>query len=115
ATPRERIAGAESLVNRQGVYRRLHDRGVDIITLVEPAANSRFDEGEVTLAQVYTGERRIVRDVALMTFATPRIPDDTLAAPLRALGVETHLIGDCFAPRWVLNATAEGHRLGLSL
>lgn len=115
ATPRERIAGAESLVNRQGVYRRLHDRGVDIITLVEPAANSRFDEGEVTLAQVYTGERRIVRDVALMTFATPRIPDDALAAPLRALGVETHLIGDCFAPRWVLNATAEGHRLGLSL
>lgn len=115
ATPRERIAGAESLVNRQGIYRRLHDQRVDIITLVEPRAESRFDEGGVTLGQVYTGRRQLVRDVVLLTYATPRIPDDALAAPLRALGIETHLIGDCFAPRWVLNATAEGHRLGLRL
>ena len=114
-TPRERIAGAESLVNRQGVYRRLYGLGVEIIILAEPVADSRFDDGEVTLAHSYSGRRRVIEDVALFAYATPRMPNDALAAPLRALGVETHLIGDCFAPRWVLNATAEGHRLGNQL
>ncbi len=114
-TPRERIAGAEPLVNRQGIYRRLYGKGVDVITLAEPMADSRFDEGVVTLAQVFTGQQRVVADVALLTYATPRLPNDALAAPLRALSLATHLIGDCFAPRFVLNATAEGHRLGNAL
>jgi hypothetical protein len=35
-----------------------------------------------------------------------------MAAPLRAAGTEVHQIGDCFAPRLPLNATAEGHRIG---
>ncbi len=111
-TPRERVAGAESLVNRQGVYRRLYGSGIEVVTLVEPAADSRFEDGDVTLVHVFTGERRVLEDIALFAYATPRMPNDALAAPLRALGFETHLIGDCFAPRWVLNATAEGHRMG---
>jgi 2,4-dienoyl-CoA reductase-like NADH-dependent reductase (Old Yellow Enzyme family) len=114
-TARERIAGAEPLVNRQGIYRRLHSKGVEVVTLAEPSATSRFDEGIVTLAHVFTGKERAVEDVVLMTYATPRAPNDALAAPLRTAGIETHLIGDCFAPRFVLNATAEGHKLGNDL
>ena len=44
--------------------------------------------------------------------ATPRVPNDELAAPLRALGVELHLVGDAYAPRFVVTATAEGHKVG---
>ncbi len=114
-TPRERLGGTESLVNRLGVYRRLYGKGVEIVTLAEPVADSRFADGAVTVAHVLTGQRWAIEDVALLTYATPRLPNDSLAAPLRALGVGTHLIGDCFAPRFVLNATTEGHRLGNAL
>jgi 2,4-dienoyl-CoA reductase-like NADH-dependent reductase (Old Yellow Enzyme family)/thioredoxin reductase len=114
-TPRERIASAEALVNRQGIYRRLYGKGVEIILLSLPQAASNFEDGSVTLANVYTGERRTIDDVALLTYATPRAPDDAIAAPLRAAGVEVHLIGDCLTPRFALNATAEGHRVGNAL
>jgi hypothetical protein len=43
------------------------------------------------------------------------VPDDALAAPLRAAGNDLRLVGDCFAPRSMLVATAEGHRVGLAL
>ena len=114
-TPKERIASAEALVNRQGVYRRLYGKGVEIIILSLPLANSRFEEGSVTLANVYTGQPRTIDDVALLTYATPRAPNDAIAAPLRAAGVEVHLVGDCLTPRFPLNATAEGHRVGNAL
>lgn len=114
-TPRERLGAVEPLVNRQGIYRRLYRKGVEVITLVEPVADSRFEEAEVTVRHVFTGERRTVKDVALFTYATSRAANDDLAGPLRAAGLEVHPIGDCFAPRLVLNATSEGHRLGAAL
>jgi 2,4-dienoyl-CoA reductase-like NADH-dependent reductase (Old Yellow Enzyme family)/thioredoxin reductase len=115
ATPRERLGAVEPLVNRQGIYRRLYRKGVEVITLVDPSADSRFEEGEVSLRHVFTDEVRTLKDVALFTYATSRAANDQLAAPLRAAGLEVHTIGDCYAPRLILNATAEGHRLGNSL
>jgi dimethylglycine catabolism A len=115
ATPRERLGAVEPLVNRQGIYRRLYRKGVEVITLVAPLADSRFEEGEVTLEHVFTGARQVVADVALFTYASSRGANDAMAAPLRAAGVEVHQIGDCFAPRLPLNATAEGHRIGNAL
>ena len=56
-----------------------------------------------------------IEDVALLTHATARIPDDALVAPLRAAGVELSLVGDCFAPRSLLIATREGHAIGNAL
>jgi 2,4-dienoyl-CoA reductase-like NADH-dependent reductase (Old Yellow Enzyme family) len=114
-TPKERLGAVEPLVNRQGIYRRLYRKGVEVITLAEPRADSRFDEGEVALSHVFTGQAEVVREVALLTYATSRAANDALAAPLRAAGLEVHLVGDCFAPRLVLNATAEGHRVGEAL
>uniref|UniRef100_UPI003983859C FAD-dependent oxidoreductase n=1 Tax=Phenylobacterium sp. TaxID=1871053 RepID=UPI003983859C len=115
ATPRERLGAVEPLVNRQGIYRRLYRKGVEVITLSDPTADSRFEEGEVTLRHIFTGAQQVVRDVALFTYATSRAADDAMAAPLRAAGLEVHQIGDCFAPRLPLNATAEGHRVGNAL
>jgi hypothetical protein len=114
-TPRERLGNVEALVNRQGIYRRLYKKGIEVVVLCEPVATSRFEEGEVTLANIYTGEQRVLTDVSLFTYATPRSPNDALAAPLRAAGVDVRLIGDCFAPRFALNATQEGHKVGCSV
>ena len=42
-------------------------------------------------------------------------PNDELALPLKAAGVEVHLIGDCRAARNILAATAEGDAIGRAL
>lgn len=114
-TPRERIAADEPLVNRQGIYRRLHGKGIRVIASSLPSPHSRFAEGEVTLAQIYTGAESMIDDVSLFTFATPRVPDDGLAAQLEASGIPLVLIGDCYAPRSLLIATAEGYRAAMQI
>jgi hypothetical protein len=43
------------------------------------------------------------------------VPDDGLVAPLRAAGVELHVVGDCQAPRSLLVATGEGYAAGMRI
>ncbi|NNM01310.1 MAG: NAD(P)-binding protein [Gammaproteobacteria bacterium] len=114
-TPRERIATDEALVNRQGIYRRLYRKGIEIVLCAEPLGDSRFDEAEVACANIYTGERRVIEEVAVFTYANSRIPDDALAAPLREAGLTPRLIGDCWAPRFVMTATSEGYATGMAI
>ncbi len=113
-TERERIAGDEALVTRQGVYQRLYGKGIEVVTLCRPDPASRFEDGEVAYTHRYTGRTTVIEGVALFTYATTRVPEDALAAPLRAAGVEVEIIGDCYAPRSVLTATGEGYRSGVS-
>ena len=54
-------------------------------------------------------------DVAAVTYATPRVPDDQLRAALEAAGREVHLVGDCYAPRSVLAATRQGYEVGMAV
>ncbi|WP_157219096.1 oxidoreductase [Flavisphingomonas formosensis] len=112
-TERERIASDEAMVTRQGVYARLYRKGIEIVTSVRPLASSRFEEGEVAYANVFSGGETVITDVALLTYATARIPDDQLAEPLRAAGIDVRLIGDAWAPRTVLAATSDGYRVGM--
>jgi hypothetical protein len=114
-TDRDRIAGEESLVTRQGVYARFHAKGITIVTSVRPLASSRFEEGEVAVGNIFTGAETILANVALFTFATPRTPNVALEAPLRAAGVPVRLIGDAWAPRTVLAATSEGYQAAMEL
>ena len=114
-TPRERIASDVSLINRQGIYRRLFEKRVRIITSSEPCSDSALDEGRLTFANIYNRDRAEVDDIASLTFSTARVPDDQLADSLRAEGFDVRLIGDCYAPRSVLAATREGHALGNAL
>jgi len=114
-TPRERIASDVSLINRQGIYRRLFEKRVRIITSSEPCSDSALDEGRLAFANIYNQDRGEIDDLAALTFATARIPNDQLAGPLSAEGFEVRLIGDCYAPRSVLAATREGHALGNAL
>ena len=111
-TPRERIASDVSLVSRQGIYRRLFEKRVRIMTSSEPCPDSAFEDGRLSVANIFNKDRTEIDDIAALTFATPRVPNDRLLQPLRSAGLDVRVIGDCFAPRSVLVATREGHALG---
>ncbi|MEM7283666.1 MAG: FAD-dependent oxidoreductase, partial [Pseudomonadota bacterium] len=113
-TTRERIASDVSLVNRQGVYQRLLQKRVEIVTNAQPMLESDLEAGEVTVANVVNGDQRVIEDVVALTYATPRQPNDELLEPLQK-GLPVDAIGDCYAPRSVLTATREGHWLGVEL
>ena len=57
----------------------------------------------------------VIEGVAFFAYATPRVPENALAVPLRAAGIEVHLIGDCQSPRDAHAATADGHAIGNAL
>lgn len=114
-TPRASIAADEPLVNRQGIYQRIYAQGIEVAVLCEPQLDDAFEDGALTCRHVLTGAHIRIEDVALITYATPRRPNDELRAPLLASGVEVHLIGDCKAPRSLLMATREGHELGTTI
>ena len=114
-TPRDRIASDVSLINRQGIYRRLYEKRIRIITSSEPCDDSAFEDGRLTLANIFNHDRTEIDDIAVLTFATPREPDNLLLESVCAQGFDVYVIGDCKAPRSVLAATREGHALGNSL
>ena len=115
-TPRDSIAQDTSLIARQGILRRLNEKRIELIVLAEPRWRDDFEsgieEGKLAYANVYNGDVSVIDDVAFLAYATPRAPDDALAEPLRAVGIEVHLAGDCRSPRGMLAATAEGHAVG---
>ena len=111
-TPRGGIAGDEPLVNRQGIVRRIYGKGIRVMTNSVPVGVDGIEDGQITVRNIHSGETQIIENVTLLTYATPRQPNDALLEPLRALGFAVHTIGDAYAPRFVVTATAEGHRIG---
>ena len=111
-TPRESFAQDTALVTRQGIVRRIHEKSIETIVFAEPRWSGRFEDGVLEYANVYTGKAGVIEDVAFLAYSTPRAPDDALAAPLRAAGIDVRLVGDCVTARGILAATAEGHAAG---
>ena len=114
-TPRAGIAADEPLVNRQGIYRRLHGKGIDIHVLSEPRIDESLEDGIVHLRHRLSGRETRIDDMALLSFATPRRPDDALGEALAAQGIEVHRVGDCHIPGTVLMATRQGYEAGLAV
>ncbi|GAB5415542.1 MAG: FAD-dependent oxidoreductase [Congregibacter sp.] len=114
-TPRERLASDVSLINRQGIYKRLYQRGVDIHTCVQPHDLNALEESAVDLHNVFSGALTRIEGVAALCYSTSRVPNDSLLQPLRDLGIEAQAIGDCRAPRTVLAATREGYEVAVAL
>ena len=114
-TPRERIGQDEPLVTRQVIYKQLMEKGVELMLLSEPDGSSILETGDLVIRNIFNGAETVIDDLALLTYATSRAPNDELAAPLQAKGIETHVIGDAYSPRTVLAATQEGHRVGNQL
>jgi 2,4-dienoyl-CoA reductase-like NADH-dependent reductase (Old Yellow Enzyme family)/thioredoxin reductase len=114
-TPRESIAQDAALVTRQGIYRRFHEKRIEIVTCAEPRWSEGFEDGVFEYANVYAGDVESISDVAFLAYSSPRAPEAALAAPLRAAGIDVRLVGDCVSPRGVMAATAEGHAAGNSV
>ncbi len=115
ATGKAGLAGEEPIVVQQSVQRRLAAAGVEIVLLNEVAPESDLEEGEIILRNVYSCERRTLQGVELLTYAGTRRPVDDLYTPLCAAGLDVRLVGDAYAPRDLLTATAEGHAAGLAV
>lgn len=113
-TPRDVVAEETAMVTHQGISRRLSKNNIKIKYLHEPHWSDAVSEGALDLVQVYTGVITRIEDLALLTYATPRAPDSTLLAALRAARtpIDVRLVGDCAAPRNVMAATSEGHVAG---
>lgn len=111
-TPRNSIADDTSLVTRQGIHRRLSEKGIETVFLSEPVWGDAFERGELECRHVYSGRTSSIPDVAFLAYATPRARDDELWAPLRDAGIEVYRVGDCLSPRDLLAATSDGHSAG---
>jgi 2,4-dienoyl-CoA reductase-like NADH-dependent reductase (Old Yellow Enzyme family) len=114
-TPRDTIATDVQMVTRQGILRRMAEQRIDIITLCEPRWSDACADGRLDIVNIYNGDVRVIDDVALLTYATPRTPDDALTAPLLAAGIPVIPVGDARAPQEMLFATASGHAAGESV
>lgn len=111
-TPRETIAEATAIVTHQGIVRRMREQRIQIIPLTEPLVGDHWNGGKLEYADMITGDACVIDDLAFFAYSTPRTPNDELAVPLRAAGIDVRIIGDCRAPRGLLIATAEGHAAG---
>jgi hypothetical protein len=74
-----------------------------------------LDEGRLTVYDVWNGDPSVIEGVAAITYSTPRIPNDSLAQPLKAAGIQVIAVGDCYAPRSVLAATRHGYQVGVEV
>jgi hypothetical protein len=113
--PVECLARDEALVKRQAIYSRLLRRGVETWMWSEPSAETDLEQGRVVARNIMSSAHSAIEDVALFAYATPRRPRDELLAPLRAEGLEVHIIGDAFVPRATMAIVREAHDLGESL
>jgi 2,4-dienoyl-CoA reductase-like NADH-dependent reductase (Old Yellow Enzyme family) len=111
-TPRTQLARNVNYCSAIGVHRRLYEANAEIVMAVEPV---RLHSRVLTCRNVFTGRTRDFDEVELFLWATPRVVDDAIAAPLRAAGVDTRLAGDCVAPRNLYCAIHEGEALALAL
>ena len=108
-TSRERFAHDVSLINRQGILKRLFESQVELICHVEPEGVAQLEAGQFTLRNVYNGKLESLESVATVIHASSRVPNDFLLDPLLATGLEVIPIGDCKAPRSLMAATQEGY------
>jgi 2,4-dienoyl-CoA reductase-like NADH-dependent reductase (Old Yellow Enzyme family) len=111
-TPRDCIAQDTPMVTRQGILRRMHEQGIEVVVHADPCGLDGLEDGKLEYANVYTGRRTTIDDVAFFAYATPRAPRVELVEPLRAAGLAVHVVGDCRVARGVMAATSEGHAAG---
>jgi 2,4-dienoyl-CoA reductase-like NADH-dependent reductase (Old Yellow Enzyme family) len=111
-TPRDTIATDVQMVTRQAILRRMAEQRIEVVTLCEPRWSDACAEGRLDIVNIYNGDVRGIGDLALLTYATPRTPNDALAAQLKAAGIQVIPVGDARAPQEMLFATASGHAAG---
>jgi predicted NAD/FAD-dependent oxidoreductase len=111
-TPRHSLADDMAVVTRQGVLRRIFTKKIVVHLLAQPVWDAGMEDGVLAWVNVITGERNLIHNVALLTYATPRRRNDALSESLTRLGVTVLTVGDCKSPRDMIAATADGHLAG---
>ena len=114
-TVRERIAHDVSLINRQGIYQRLHDLGVELRLNCELKSLDSLEDGVLQLHNVYNGAIEEIDDFSVIIHASSRVPNDQLLKPLRDQGIHVIPIGDCHAPRSLLATTREAYQVASAI
>ena len=114
-TSRERFANDVSLINRQGILKRLFESHVELICHVEPEGVTQLEEGRFALRNVYNGALETLDSVTAVIHASSRVPNDGLREPLLAKELDVIPIGDCKAPRSLMAATREGYDIANAL
>jgi hypothetical protein len=114
-TSRDTVATDVALTGRQGILRRLAEQHITVLPLCEPRWNNSIADGRLEIVNVYNENVTVIDDVAVLTYATPRLPNDELAEPLRKAGINVIAVGDARAPGEMLFATASGNSAGLTL
>ena len=91
---------------RRNLYlRRLYRGGV---TLTHHVVLESASDGVVRLRNVFAPELITTVPSAAVVLASGRVPEDSLASELRALGIAFTEAGDCIAPRSLEEAVLEG-------
>ena len=111
-TPRVQLARAVPYVSAIGIYRRLYRSGAEIVLASTPVSAPL---NALVVRNAFTNEEQIIEDVTTFVWATPRIANDELAAPLKAAGIPVTLVGDARSPRGMLAAIHEAHQSAASL
>ena len=114
-TSRERFANDVSLINRQGILKRLFESHLELICHVEPEGVTQLEEGRFALRNVYNGALETLDSVTAVIHASSRVPNDGLREPLLAKELDVIPIGDCKAPRSLMAATREGYDIANAL
>jgi dimethylglycine catabolism A len=114
-TPRDTVATDVALTGRQGILRRLAEQRITVLPLCEPRWSDGTVDGRLEVVNVHNGDVTTIEGVALLTYATPRLPNHELAQPLRDAGIEVITVGDARAPGEMLFATASGNAAGLAV
>jgi 2,4-dienoyl-CoA reductase-like NADH-dependent reductase (Old Yellow Enzyme family) len=111
-TPRMQLARNVNYCSAIGIHRRLHAADAQILFAAEPL---RLRDGVLTWRNVFTSRAQEVPQVDMLVWSTPRVADDALAEPLRAVGADVKLAGDCMSPRNLMCAIHEGEALAMAL
>ena len=108
-TPQLVVGGLMEEWSFDEIVRGLQSRGAQFYPgcdLVE------WDESNVRLRDVQTGEERVLDDIDCIVGAVGSRAVNDLATPLRKAGLEVHVIGDANIPQTVQDATYQGGRIG---
>lgn len=99
-------------LDRTFVYQRLFSKGLDYYL---NSWVSEINPDSVSMYDLYSGKRRVIRDVDTVVLVTGRIADDSLYKQLKGRVARLRRIGDCVAPRLLDHAIYEGFVAGREL
>ena len=96
-------------ITRMALFQRLYSAGVRITpstTLKEISGNT------VTVANLYTGEERVIQGVDTVVLAFGGVENNALYYALKGQVKELYAVGDCKGVRKILWATNDGATIG---